>query len=258
MIDISRIARKDLNTPFIHVIVQGVNKEYIFYKDDYIKKYMDIIKENKPKYNFTIMAYCMMNNHAHFLIYTEDIKDFGKFMHKINLLYAQFYNREEKRCGILFRNRYVAEPIYERKYLINCIKYIHNNPLKAKIVSSCEDYKYSSYKDYIHNKEITKSKIIKEIFGSNCNFLELFNKTDNINFIDIDKENMEEENEYIMSCIKKFQKNNNKEIYDIFSSRETLKNLIYFLNSNYGIKYVKIRDFLKIPRGIMDTLKKEI
>ena len=156
----------------------------------------------------------------------------------------------------MFRNRYVAEPIYERKYLINCIKYIHNNPLKAKIVSRCEDYKYSSYKDYINNKEITKSKIIKEIFGANCNFLELFNKTDNINFIDIDKENMEEENEYIMSCIKKFQKNNNKEIYDIFSNRETLKKLIYFLNSKYGIKYVKIRDFFEIPRGIMDTLKR--
>ena len=66
MIFIPRAARKDLNTPFLHTMVQGVNKEYIFYKEEYIEKYLDIIEQNKKDYDIDIIAFCMMNNHAHF------------------------------------------------------------------------------------------------------------------------------------------------------------------------------------------------
>ena len=236
-------------------MIQGVNKEYIFNKNEYIENYLNIIKENKVNYNFTIMAYCIMNNHAHFLVYTENIEDFGKFMHKVNLLYAQMYNKKENRCGVLFRNRYKTEPIYERKHLLNCIKYIHNNPVKAKIVSRCDEYKYSSYTDYINNKGVAKSKILEEIFGSNCNFAELFKETVNMRFMDIDTESREEINEYIISGLRKFEKDYEKTTFEILSSRDLLKKLIYYLNSELRLKYVEIRDFFEIPRGTMDDLK---
>ena len=236
-------------------MVQGVNKEYIFNKDEYIEKYLNIIKENKENYNFTIMAYCIMNNHAHFLVYIENIDDFGKFMHKVNLLYAQMYNKKENRCGVLFRNRYKTEPIYERKHLLNCIKYIHNNPVKAKIVSRCDEYKYSSYTDYINNKGVAKSKIVKEIFGTKCNFLMMFNQVVNMRFMDIDAESIEDRNAYIINGIRKFEKDYEKTTFEILSSRNLLKTLIYYLNNEFRLKYVEIRDFLEIPRGVMDDLK---
>ena len=132
-----RIARKNIDTPFIHVMVQGVNREYIFEKKSDIELYLSLISKNIENYNLTIMAYCMMNNHAHFLMYVEDIKELGEFMKKCNLQYAQMYNKEKNRVGTLFRNRYRTEPIYNIKYLINCIKYIHNNPVKANIVKKC-------------------------------------------------------------------------------------------------------------------------
>ena len=235
--------------------MQGVNKEYIFEKKEYIEKYLKIIKENKENYNFTIIAYCIMNNHAHFLIYTEDIQDFGNFMHRINLLYAKMYNKEKNRCGVLFRNRYNAEPIYNTKYLINCIKYIHNNPVKANIVQKCEDYKYSSYNDYKSNKGLVKSKIVKEIFGTKCNFTELFNRTIDMRFMDIDNESKEEKDRYILIGIREFEKRYNKKLFDILSNRDILKEIIYFLNSEFKIKYIEIRNFFDIPRGAMDTLK---
>ena len=255
MINIPRVARKNLDTPYIHVMVQGVNKEYIFYKNEYIEKYLNIIKENKENYNFTVMAYCIMNNHSHFLIYTEDINDLSKFMHKTNLLYAQMYNREENRCGVLFRNRYRAEPIYDKRHLINCIKYIHNNPVKAKLVSKCEEYKYSSYKDYKNNSGVAKSKIVKETFGSECNFSELFYEVADIKFMDIDNESIEEKKEYIVNGIRKFKKDYCKEMAEILANRNLLKELISYLNSEFKIKYIEIRNFLEIPRGTMDSLK---
>ena len=88
-----RLARKNLNTPFLHIMIQGVNKEYIFNENKYIEKYLEIIDKEKENYNFTILAYCIMNNHAHFLVYVEDIKNFGKFMQKLNLIYAQMYDK---------------------------------------------------------------------------------------------------------------------------------------------------------------------
>ena len=248
-----RIARKDLNTQFLHVMVQGVNKEYIFNNEKNIEEYLKIINKNKILYNFTIIAYCIMNNHAHFLIYTEDIEKFGKGMQKTNLLYAQMYNKEQNRVGVLFRNRYQTEPIYNIKYLINCIKYIHNNPVKAKMVSKCEDYKYSSYNDYIHNNKITKSEIVEKIFGKKCNFEKLFKETYEKRFIDVDdNDNIEK---YIINGIREYKKEKKESIAEIFSNRELLKKIISYLYNECGIKYIEIRNYFEISRGTMDKLK---
>lgn len=250
-----RQARKDLNTPFIHVMIQGVNKEYIFYKKEYIEKYMEIMKKNQKDYDFIIIAYCMMNNHAHFLVYTEDIEEFGRFMQKTNLIYAQMYNKEEKRCGVLFRNRYQTEPIYNINYLINCINYIHNNPVKAKMVEKCEDYKYSSYNDYKKNTGVTQSRVMKEIFGSKCDYLKLFKESYEKRHMDINEENYDRTKDYILEGIREFKKEEVVETVEILSNREIFKRMICFLKESCNIKYIEIRNFFEIPRGTMDLLK---
>lgn len=250
-----RQARKNLDTPFIHVMIQGVNKEYIFYKKEYIEKYMEIMKKNQKEFDFIIIAYCVMNNHAHFLIYTEDIKEFGKSMQKINLIYAQMYNKKEKRCGVLFRNRYQTEPIYNIKYLINCIKYIHNNPVKAKMVEKCEDYKYSSYNDYKNNVGVTQSKVMRDIFGKKCDYTQLFKRSYEKRYMDIQEENKEITKEYILEGILEFKKEESLEIVEILSNRIIFKNMIYYLKESCGFKYIEIQKFFEIPRGTMDLLK---
>lgn len=237
-------------------MVQGVNKEYIFDRDDYINKYMKIIGDNKKDYKFTIIAYCVMNNHAHFLVYVEDMKDFEKFMHICNLQYAQFYNKENNRVGVLFRNRYQIEPIYNTKYLINCIKYIHNNPVKAGIALRCGDYQYSSYNEYMKNIGVTQTKIMKEIFGLNCDYNLLFKESFDKKFMDIHNEDKNVVDQYILEGINEFKKINNKKTYELLSNRKVLKDLIKFLYDQCGLKYIDIRNFLKITRGTMDSLKR--
>ena len=84
----SRIARKDLQTSFLHIMVQGINKEFIFSKREYIEAYLQLIKKYQKKFPVSIISYCIMNNHAHMLVYVKDIKMLGKFMHIINLQYS--------------------------------------------------------------------------------------------------------------------------------------------------------------------------
>lgn len=251
-----RIARKDLNTPFLHVMIQGVNKEYIFENKKFVEKYLDIFNKNKNDYNFTLIAYCMMSNHAHFLVYTEDINEFGKFMQKTNLIYAQMYNREKNRFGVLFRNRYQTEPIYEIKYLINCIKYIHNNPVNAGMVSRCEDYKYSSYTDYINNKGLTQSKIMKDIFGSKCDYAKIFKNAYDKRFMDIEEKNSEEIKKYLIEGIREYKKKYNTTLTNVLSNREKLKEMIFFLKKNCKISYREIQAFFEISNGTMEGLKR--
>lgn len=92
-----------------------------------------------------------MSNHVHFTIYVEDINELSQLMFKVNSKYAQMYNKKNNRCGVLFRNRYQIQPIFNERQSLNCIDYIYKNPVKAGMVSRCEDYKFSSYNDYKKN-----------------------------------------------------------------------------------------------------------
>lgn len=130
-----RISRKNFETLFFHVMVQGIKKEYIFNQKIAIKKYVELLNNERENFDLEILAYCVMNNHAHLLIYTKRIEEMSLYMHTINQKFAQFYNYiNQGRVGYVFRDRYKSEPIYNEQSLIRCIRYIHNNPVKANIV----------------------------------------------------------------------------------------------------------------------------
>ena len=247
-----RIARKDLETSFFHVMIQGVNREYIFDKMEYIEKYISLLNRYKDEFSITILAYCIMNNHAHIVIYTEDIAKMSKYMHKVNGLYAQYYNKKEERVGIVFRNRFESEPICNERYLIQCIKYVHMNPVNANIVQNPAQYQYSTYNDYISNTGVAKSQILMEIFGKNIS--ELFEEIkENRMFIDIDIKT----EEVLENGIMEFENINGKKLEEIQQSRKDLKSLIRFLKVNYRIKYIDMMKRFELTRGEIDSLKEK-
>lgn len=97
---IPRIARKYLNTSFFHVIVQGIGKEYIFKNEIYIRQYLKLINKYSKELNIIIIAYCMMNNHAHFLIETEHKEKMSQLMQKTNSIFAKYYNYKIGRAHV--------------------------------------------------------------------------------------------------------------------------------------------------------------
>ena len=160
-------------------MVQGINKEYIFKKDRYINKYLQLLNEKIYKEEIKIVAYCIMNNHAHLLIKVDDIKNLSIYMQKVNTVYAKYYNYMEKnRVGYVFRDRFKSEPILNRRQLIQCIKYIHRNPVKANMVQNEEEYQYSSYSNYkvgkINKLKIFTNEEIQYIFNTNIINEDLF------------------------------------------------------------------------------------
>ena len=115
-----------------------------------------MIRKYYNDYNVKVIAYCIMSSHAHFIYYVDNTNEISNMMRKINTLYAKYYNQKYERVGYVFRDRFKSQYIYSRDYLLKCIKYIHMNPVKAQIVNSEKQYKFSSYEEFrekINGKE---------------------------------------------------------------------------------------------------------
>ena len=170
----SRTTRNDMkNSSFFHIMVQGINKERILNTDKNKEKYLKLIHKNNE--GVDIIAYCMMNNHAHILVKTENIEKMQNWMKKSNTGYAIYYNKSNARVGYVFRDRYKSQVIKNVKHLYTCVDYIHENPVKAGICNKKEDYVFSSYIDkYKGNQNEVKMKIAKMFNDSGKNFEEEF------------------------------------------------------------------------------------
>jgi REP element-mobilizing transposase RayT len=122
-----------------------------------IKKYLKIIKRYKDKYNFILYAYCIMDNHAHLLVEVKDIP-ISKIMQGIQQIYTQRYNIRKNRTGHVFEQRYKAILCNKDEYLIELMRYIHQNPLKAGFKEAIR-YRWSSYNEYMGVKKSSRYRI---------------------------------------------------------------------------------------------------
>ncbi|MBQ9298212.1 MAG: transposase [Clostridia bacterium] len=223
-----RFPRNYINSEYFHVITQGINKSYIFDNSDDIKFYIKKIYSIQKDYNITIVAYCIMNNHAHMLINVNDLKNLSKFMHRLNTCYGKYYNSKYNRVGYVFRDRYKAEGIYSQNHLYNCIRYIYNNPVKAGICKNPQDYPFSNYKS-------VKCK-------------------DDENFVFIDTE---EDREIIYKdYINTFLAKNNIELKDLMDNLNLLKELVKTLHFSFNVSLRKISQNLYIHRLTLSKLLK--
>ena len=215
-----RKSRNSIKTSFYHIMTQGINKSYIFERTEDIKYYIKCMFKLKDDYSLKIIAYCIMNNHAHLLIKTELIEELSKYMQRLNIKYSHYFNKKYNRVGYVFRDRYKSEGIYDEEHLYNCIRYIYDNPVKAGICKSASEYPYSNYK-----------KINKNI-------------NEQYSFIDDDEA---KEREY-KSFIEDFIIKNNIKTTQIVENEDILQEFVTILKNKYKISLRKISEDLNINR----------
>lgn len=248
-----RIAREKLETCFYHVIVQGIAKEYIFEEEEDIKTYIYLIKKYCDTHKVKIIAYCMMNNHGHFLLYTEDSRELSKAMQRLNITYGKYYNKKNKRIGYVFRDRFLSEPIRTERQLLNCIVYIHNNPVKAHMVEEINKYKYSSYNEYIKGEGIATKDIIKLVFGTLLEYIEQFKKIHNNYEEDEFMEAFAEKEDKYKEIIKKYLEKQRTTIEEIATNKDKVKEFLREVRDKRGVPNRRLAEILKIGR---ETLRK--
>ncbi len=142
-----RRARLDAPGTLHHVIVRGIEKRRIV--DDVAdrKSFVDRLGELAAATETGIYAWALMTNHAHILLRSSEIGLSG-FMRRLLTGYAIYYNRRHRRWGHLFQNRYKSIICDEDAYFKELVRYIHLNPLRAKLVknlSKLERYRWSGH-----------------------------------------------------------------------------------------------------------------
>ncbi len=235
-----RIARNNYQSKFFHIMTQGINKEHIFQKNTYKEYYLELLKHKLRDNDIKLISYCIMDNHAHILLFVPAIKHLSEMMSSVNTKYAMFYNNNLQRCGYVFRDRYKCEMIMDKTHLQNCIKYIHDNPVKAGICSNPIDYEHSSYRDYFNDKVC--GEVISIVYGDNYNYKNILSgDVGDYKFIEIKDNYLNYDIE-----IKKLLENNNIIDMDYYN---TMYRLICELKMNGNLNNIEIMEKLKLKKS---------
>lgn len=174
--------RYQSKTKVYHVMSRALNKQMLFDDEHDFLVYLNILSQAKKEYDVKIYAYCLMTNHVHLLLF--DLKNnISKFMNKINSRYAMYYNKKNGRTGVVFNERFKSEAIEDKSYLITCIRYIHQNPVKSLMCKRTYDYKFSSIHAYRCSKAQSNYLLLVDVndiykMFDKKEFL-IFNETDN-------------------------------------------------------------------------------
>jgi REP element-mobilizing transposase RayT len=104
-----------------------------------------------------------MDNHAHLLVGTNSRINISKIMQAVTLSYSVRFRKKYLYTGYVWQGRFASNIIESDTYVIKCLEYIHNNPVRAGITNKAEDYPWSSYNLYnerelIHNAYIMADK----------------------------------------------------------------------------------------------------
>lgn len=238
---------------YYHIMCQGINKEHIFKKDAYKEKYLKTIIEKSKKLNINIISYCVMNNHVHLIINSDKISNISKFMQKVNTTYSIFYNKENKRVGYVFRDRFLSRGINDLRDLFVCIRYVHYNPIKAGIANKLQDYKYSSYNEFFRKSKVINEITIRELFDTEKNFRNYFNN------IHEDKNGSQyetSEKEKIYEYVKEIEKMYRINISEIWANKELLKKIVQEAREKTKVSVRELAEILNVSKSTISNYLK--
>ncbi|MBG9445309.1 transposase [Cytobacillus firmus] len=146
-----------------HIVARGNRRAAIFHDHADYRAYLAILEDVRSMMPFILHSYCLMTNHLHLQLETlqHHIQYIMKEMHS---RYAVYLNQRLKTDGHVFQGRYGARLIETDAYFLEVSRYIHRNPLEAKMVVKLEDYRWSSYSSYINllqlNPHVNHSKTL--------------------------------------------------------------------------------------------------
>ena len=241
----ARAARQISETGLYHILFRGVNKQHIFEEAADYEKLKEILISLKKEMGYKIYAYCFMSNHVHILLEEKLTGDISQIMKRLLTKYARWYNIKYKRSGALIANRYKSKPIEVDEYFLSLIRYIHQNPKKAGIVTEINEYEWSSYNEYINEEQgLADKEFVMQMISKN-GFEELHQQEDESEFTVDDKIKLTDD-EIRRRIIKKY----NLEPKNICNMEKKIRNeLLSKLKKEYSIR--QLERVTGISRGVI-------
>lgn len=141
---------------FYHIVMRGNNRQTIFSNQEDVREFFRVLQYVYDKIPFSMVAYCLMNNHYHLLLRSPK-EPLSTLMMHVNRRYSDYFKKKYGYTGYLYEKRYYAEAAVTPEALLLISRYIHRNPLETKvpIVERMEHYPYSSYATYYYERTPT-------------------------------------------------------------------------------------------------------
>jgi Transposase and inactivated derivatives len=163
----ARALRIEYPGAFYHVMHRGNAGADIFENERDREKVLEYFGKSVERYGIKIHTYCLMTTHYHFLIETPQ-PNLSQAIKWINVSYAAYFNRKRRRSGHLFQGRFKAILVDADEYLKHLSRYIHLNPIRARMVDHIKDYQWSSYPvlgGYVKAPEWLETRWLLSLFG---------------------------------------------------------------------------------------------
>ena len=129
-----------------HVVQRGHDRNVVFAENADYEYYLNNLIEWKSRYDVGVYAYCLMSNHVHLVLAPNSKGEaVSHLMRRLSARQCRRVNRREQRTGTLWSGRFKSSVIDTERYLIACLRYVELNPVRARIVSRPECYRWSSY-----------------------------------------------------------------------------------------------------------------
>lgn len=146
-----RPKRIEFDGAWYHVMNRGARRWNIFHDNHDRKIFLGLLGKIRELWNVEVHAYSLMDNHFHLMVHTPN-SGLSKAIKYVSSSYAQYYNRKYHKDGPLFRSRFKSIVSEKDNYLIILIRYIHLNPVKAKLCRRPEDHAWTSHRAYFNPK----------------------------------------------------------------------------------------------------------
>jgi putative transposase len=145
-----RRARAVLPGFALHVVQRGINRNPCFLNDGDFAAYLKLLSEFSTRFNCAVHAYCLMTNHVHLLVTPRAADSCSLLMKNVGQCHVQRVNHRLGRSGTLWEGRFHSCLVNTDSYVLACYRYIELNPVRAGMVSSPDQYRWSSYATNAH------------------------------------------------------------------------------------------------------------
>ncbi len=147
-----------------HICIRGNNKQAILARDEDKIAFLNSLQKYKLRFDFKLHAFVLMINHVHLVIAATNQNNISKIMQAVTLSYSQKFRKKYNYTGYVWQGRFKSSIIDKDKYIIACINYIHNNPVRAKMVDNVKKYPWSSYHRYFEAFDPMERFISVDVF----------------------------------------------------------------------------------------------
>jgi putative transposase len=143
----TRPLRIEYPDAWYHVMNRGRRGEPVFTNKADFDTFITLLRESTELWGIRVAAYCLMSNHYHLLVQTPRA-NLSRAMRHIDGIYTQRFNRRRKTTGQVFAGRYRSIIVDADSYLLDVVRYIHKNPVRAGMVGKIEQYPWTSHPGY--------------------------------------------------------------------------------------------------------------